>query len=83
MKLKGITTIILACTLLITGCSSGAAKNEDKSNVGQSATVTYPLTIKHAFGETVIEKQPEKVVTISWGNRGRTISLGSCTSRSF
>lgn len=67
MKLKGITTIILACTLLITGCSTGqAGQNKDKSNVEQSATVTYPLTIKHAFGETVIEKQPEKVVTISW-----------------
>ncbi|MBC2456686.1 iron-siderophore ABC transporter substrate-binding protein [Clostridium beijerinckii] len=76
MKLKGITTIILACTLLITGCSSGAAKNEDKSNVGQSATVTYPLTIKHAFGETVIEKQPEKVVTISWGNQDVPLALG-------
>ncbi|WP_238859845.1 iron-siderophore ABC transporter substrate-binding protein [Clostridium sp. YIM B02569] len=76
MKLKGITTIILACTLLITGCSSGAAKNEDKSNVGQSANVTYPLTIKHTFGETVIEKQPEKVVTISWGNQDVPLALG-------
>lgn len=76
MKLKGITTIILACTLLITGCSSQAGQNQDKSNVGQSASVTYPLTIKHAFGETVIEKQPEKVVTISWGNQDVPLALG-------
>ncbi|EHJ01665.1 ABC-type transporter, periplasmic subunit [Clostridium sp. DL-VIII] len=76
MKLKGITTIILACTLLITGCSSQAGQNQDKSNVGQSVSVTYPLTIKHAFGETVIEKQPEKVVTISWGNQDVPLALG-------
>ncbi|MFW2488754.1 iron-siderophore ABC transporter substrate-binding protein [Clostridium chromiireducens] len=76
MKLKGITTIILACTLLITGCTSGTGINQDKANVGQSATVTYPMTIKHALGETVIEKQPEKVVTISWGNQDVPLALG-------
>ena len=32
MKLKGISSIILACALLITGCSSTAGKNQDKSN---------------------------------------------------
>lgn len=76
MKLKRIGTIILACALLITGCSSTTGKNQDKSNVGQSASVTYPMTIKHAFGKTVIEKQPEKVVTISWGNQDVPLALG-------
>lgn len=76
MKLKGVTTIILACALLITGCSSETGKNEEKSNDGQSASVTYPMTIKHAYGETVIEKQPEKVVTISWGNQDVPLALG-------
>lgn len=76
MKLKGISSIILACALLITGCSSSTGKNQDKSNVGQSSSVIYPMTIKHAYGETVIEKQPEKVVTISWGNQDVPLALG-------
>lgn len=76
MKLKGITTIILACTLLITGCSSETGKNQNKTNTTQSASDSYPMTIKHAFGETVIEKKPEKVVTISWGNQDVPLALG-------
>lgn len=76
MKLKGISSIILACTLLITGCASATSTNKEKSDIGRSASVSYPMTIKHAFGETVIEKQPEKVVTISWGNQDVPLALG-------
>ena len=76
MKLKGISSIMLACALLITGCSSAAEKNQDKSNVGESASVTYPITVKHAFGETVIEKEPKNVVAISWSNQDTALALG-------
>lgn len=76
MKLKGISSIMLACALLITGCSSAAEKNQDKSNVVESASVTYPITVKHAFGETVIEKEPKNVVAISWSNQDTALALG-------
>jgi iron complex transport system substrate-binding protein len=39
-------------------------------------TTEYPITIKHAFGETVIENKPERVVTISWGNQDVPLALG-------
>jgi iron complex transport system substrate-binding protein len=76
MKLKGIKSIMLACALLITGCSSAAEKNQDKSNVVESASVTYPIAVKHAFGETVIEKEPKNVVAISWSNQDTALALG-------
>ena len=38
--------------------------------------VQYPVTIQHAFGETVIEKAPERIVTISWGNQDVPLALG-------
>lgn len=40
------------------------------------AEVEYPITIKHAFGETVIESKPERVATISWGNQDVPLALG-------
>jgi iron complex transport system substrate-binding protein len=40
------------------------------------AEVSYPITIKHAFGETVIESKPERVATISWGNQDTPLALG-------
>jgi iron complex transport system substrate-binding protein len=76
MKLKGISSIMLACALLITGCSSAAEKSQDKSNVVESASVTYPITVKHAFGETVIQKEPKNVVAISWSNQDTALALG-------
>ncbi|MBO3443841.1 iron-siderophore ABC transporter substrate-binding protein [Clostridium sp. CCUG 7971] len=76
MKLKKIGSVVIACALLITGCSSPAGKDQDKSNTGQSSSASYPMTIKHAFGETVIEKKPERVATISWGNQDTPLALG-------
>lgn len=76
MKLKKLGSVVIACALLITGCSSPAGKDQDKSNTGQSSSASYPMTIKHAFGETVIEKQPKRVATIAWGNQDTPLALG-------
>jgi iron complex transport system substrate-binding protein len=34
------------------------------------------VTIKHAFGETTIDEQPQRVVTVSWVNDDIAIALG-------
>lgn len=36
----------------------------------------YPLTIKHAFGTTTLEKKPERVATVSWANHEVPLALG-------
>ena len=38
--------------------------------------VTYPLTIEHALGTTVIESQPERVATVQWANHEVPLALG-------
>lgn len=42
----------------------------------EASDAQYPITIQHAFGETVIESKPERVVTISWGNQDVPLALG-------
>ena len=37
---------------------------------------SFPVTIKHAFGETVIEAAPERIVTWGWGNHDALFALG-------
>ncbi|KQW80633.1 iron ABC transporter substrate-binding protein [Devosia sp. Root413D1] len=37
---------------------------------------SFPVTVKHAFGETVIEKAPERIVTWGWGNHDALLALG-------
>ncbi len=74
MKLGKISSILaLVLVLLMTGCSSSKDKDE---SVSKTSDNTYPITIKHAFGETVIESKPERIVSIAWGNQDVPLALG-------
>ena len=75
MKLKKLSSIIIACGLFMTGCTGATTKNGG-SNASESSSASYPMTISHAYGETVIESQPERVATISWGNQDVPLALG-------
>lgn len=37
---------------------------------------TYPITIKHALGTTVIENKPQRVATVAWANHEVPLALG-------
>lgn len=52
-----------------------AEETIDETSEGETS-VTYPITIKHAFGETVIESKPERIATIGWGNHDVPLALG-------
>ncbi|PWV97273.1 iron complex transport system substrate-binding protein [Paenibacillus cellulosilyticus] len=56
--------------------STDATTTEGSTTEQADAEVQYPITIKHAFGETVIEKKPERVATISWANHDVALALG-------
>lgn len=36
----------------------------------------YPITVKHAFGTTTIDKKPERVATVAWANHEVPLALG-------
>ncbi|HHV13397.1 MAG TPA: ABC transporter substrate-binding protein [Clostridiales bacterium] len=63
-----------------TGVTSAPATDTPVSEAGteaeESTSATYPVTIEHAFGKTVIEKQPERVVTVAFGNQDVVLALG-------
>ena len=91
MKLKKFTSILaVALVISLTACSNSdntASKEEGKASSKETeapvdetsskeAGTEYPITIKHAFGETVIESKPERVATIFWGNQDTSLALG-------
>lgn len=59
--------------LTLTGCT--ATPTDDDTTSG-SADGAFPVTIEHAFGETVLESEPERVVTLGWGSADAAIALG-------
>lgn len=85
MKLKKLATVLLAgCMLLTAACGTTNENNQVKDTelssevigVEDSGDTTYPITITHAFGETIITEKPENIVTLGWGNQDVPLALG-------
>ncbi len=74
MKLKKLCSAVVACAVLMTGCS--ATTTEERKNDIQNTSGEYPIKIQHAYGETVIESEPKNIATISWGNHDVPLALG-------
>ncbi|WP_104163609.1 iron-siderophore ABC transporter substrate-binding protein [Cryobacterium sp. N22] len=59
-------------TLGLAGCSTSPAADTAAAASGDFT----PVTIEHAFGETVIEAKPERVATVNWANQEVPLALG-------
>lgn len=61
-----------ALALTLSGCSA----SPDDPATDAAASGSFPVTIEHAFGETTIDAEPERVVTWGWGSADDAIALG-------
>lgn len=89
LSLKSLVIPVLLILVLV-GCSSKQSANEAAANTpatnsstttdttaaAPAETTEYPIVIKHALGEAVIEKKPERIVTIQWANHDVALALG-------
>lgn len=50
-------------------------EDTENNQTEESSDVTYPITIQHAFGETVIEEKPNNIASIGWGNQDVALAL--------
>lgn len=68
--------LIAAATLALAGCSAGSAGPDDSAAPsGASAAGTFPQTVTTAFGDVEIEKAPQRVVALGWGDAETALSL--------
>lgn len=78
--------LISILSLALAACSDKETGSEDSASTGSETTdkttesdesaTEYPIVIKHALGETVIEEKPERVATIAWSNHDVALALG-------
>lgn len=78
---KSLLMLVMAAlfALILGACSSNKDaddKTADKES-GASNDTQYPIEIKHALGTATIEKKPERVATIAWGNQDVALALGT------
>ncbi len=88
---KNLLSVVLSLATIgtfLTGCGS-ISKNDIPAATSVESTETeqtteiileneeeYPITISHYYGETIIEKKPERIVTLGWENQDTPLSLG-------
>lgn len=71
-RLLAITTAALLAVPLA-ACSSGGGQD---GAAQQQSSDGFPVTIEHAFGETVVADKPERVATVAWANHEVPLALG-------
>lgn len=75
-----ISTAVLA--LVLTGCAASAGDSASSPQAtapdgdGAESGDALPVTIEHAFGETVVDAEPQRVVTWGWASADAAIALG-------
>lgn len=70
-----LTTLAVAAVALA-GCAGTAEDKADAASGGSGTDAAFPVTIEHAYGETVIESRPERVATVAWSNQEVPLALG-------
>lgn len=70
---------VTIAVLALAGCAaadspSGTSEPTSAGEAGGGAA--FPVTIEHAFGETTIEAEPERVVTWGWASADAVLALG-------
>ena len=76
-RLAGLAIVAVA-TMTLAACSSdpGATDASPSNAPTADSGAQFPITIEHAFGETVIEAKPERVATVAWSNGEVPLALG-------
>ncbi|WP_458115619.1 iron-siderophore ABC transporter substrate-binding protein [Arthrobacter sp. D2-10] len=77
-RLRGLVAAAAVAVLSLSACSTGPAGGGSEAAGANEAgsTEAFPVTIEHAFGETVLEEKPERVATVSWVNADVALALG-------
>jgi iron complex transport system substrate-binding protein len=70
-----VLVAVAAVLLGACGSDSGTA-TDDAGSGGTAADGAFPVTIRHAFGETVVDTEPTRVLTWGWGSTDAAVALG-------
>lgn len=70
---------VLALALTACGSSSddaGSSGTAASGSSGGTAAASFPQTVSTAFGDVTVEKAPQRVVALGWGDAETALSLG-------
>ncbi|SKB00173.1 iron complex transport system substrate-binding protein [Agreia bicolorata] len=75
-RLLTLTAIIGLSGAVLTGCSTSAEAVADNPNYTTEPSDSFPVTVEHQFGETVIPSEPQRVVVVGLTEQDILLELG-------
>jgi iron complex transport system substrate-binding protein len=77
LRLLTMTAVLMA-PLALSACGDDADADtaSGADSAPGAASDAFPVTIEHAFGETTIESEPERIATVAWANHEVPLALG-------
>lgn len=58
------------------GADQDAATASEGAEDAGGGEAQFPVTIEHAFGETTIESDPQRIATVGWSDQDNVVALG-------
>ncbi|WP_256977835.1 hypothetical protein [Rhodococcus sp. 14-2470-1a] len=65
-----------AAALLLSACSSSSDDTASTPTSGSESSGAFPVTVDHAFGETTVESEPQRVVSVGYTEQDTLLALG-------
>ena len=75
-RLVTLTAIVGLTGAALTGCATSAEAVADNPNYTTEPSDTFPVTVEHQFGETVIPSEPQRVVVVGLTEQDILLELG-------
>jgi iron complex transport system substrate-binding protein len=77
LPLATLAALALTISLALAGCGSDAPSGTVTSDASTTAEAeAFPVTLEHAFGETTITDQPERVVVVGYTDVQPVLAFG-------
>ncbi len=73
--LAAVLTPALAAVALA-GCAAPSGPEAAPAGGSPAAEGSFPVTLEHAYGETTVESEPQRVVAWDWSTQDAVIGLG-------
>lgn len=70
---RALVAVVVLGLAALSACSSAPAEPEEPAAPSGGG---FPVTVEHAFGETVVEQEPTTIVSVGYASNDALLSLG-------